>query len=547
MFSDNHIVIPVIISILTASVWPAEAQLIDTIAKNHYYEEEIFSDKYLDIYNNWMLTDITGGFSGEGYEADFDYMTIDSIGIFRIYRNDSLFIYGKITIEDQNDDQLLATFDADTLTGDILFDDMQKYVLIDSNSLILYAPCCDRYNYHFTAVSDNQIVNIPDTAFLYALIEEGVDTNGDSLISYAEVEAVTLLDVSGAWKETGEITDMTGIGAFVNLDTLNCSDNSGITSLDVSNCNKLKYLDCSGAWGAERGYLGSLTTLTINAGLEYLNCEGNQLTSLDFSNHTALTDLDCTWNRLSSLDVSNSALVSLACTFNHLTSLDASNCTVLENLECSFNDLTNLEVSNCTVLANLGCGSNQLTNLDVSNNTTLKCLGCDRNQLTNLDVSNNTALNSLSCGNNLMACLDISNNVALGLNGCYTNLLNISEIPFLNEVCVWTIPFPPSGVEIDTTGSPNVYFTTDCTIGIEEPFFERFSISPNPTKDLLTIETAYHELYSIEITSLNGQLIFTAEMEGASHQIDLSSFQGGVYFITVRSKNFAKTEKIIRL
>ena len=34
----------------------------------------------------------------------------------------------------------------------------------------------------------SQTVSIPDTAFLYALIEEGVDTNGDGLVSYAESE-----------------------------------------------------------------------------------------------------------------------------------------------------------------------------------------------------------------------------------------------------------------------------------------------------------------------------------------------------------------------
>ena len=99
MFLNNHIVIPVILSILTASILPAEAQLNDTISKYHYYGEEIFDYKYLDIYKDWVLTDISGGIGGNGYEADFDCLEIDRIGIFRIYRNDSLFIYGKITIE----------------------------------------------------------------------------------------------------------------------------------------------------------------------------------------------------------------------------------------------------------------------------------------------------------------------------------------------------------------------------------------------------------------------------------------------------------------
>ena len=77
---------------------------------------------------------------------------------------------------------------------------------------------------------------IPDTAFLFALIDEGVDTNGDSLISYSETEATTNLTVSGE-----SISDMTGIEAFINLDTLDCEYNQ-LTSLDVSKNTSLTLL-----------------------------------------------------------------------------------------------------------------------------------------------------------------------------------------------------------------------------------------------------------------------------------------------------------------
>jgi len=41
--------------------------------------------------------------------------------------------------------------------------------------------------------------------------------------------------------------------------------------------------------------------------------------------------------------------------------------------------------------------------------------------------------------------------------------LDISEMPSLYEVCVWTLPFPPEGFLVFTSGSPNVYFTTECS------------------------------------------------------------------------------------
>ena len=74
-----------------------------------------------------------------------------------------------------------------------------------------------------------QNVEIPDTRFLYALIEKGVDTDEDSLIGNTEAEAISYLIISSLG-----ISDITGIEAFVNLDLLYCNRNN-LTSLDVSN------------------------------------------------------------------------------------------------------------------------------------------------------------------------------------------------------------------------------------------------------------------------------------------------------------------------
>jgi Leucine-rich repeat (LRR) protein len=249
--------------------------------------------------------------------------------------------------------------------------------------------------------SNAQNVNIPDTAFLYALIDESVDTNGDSLISYAEAEAVTYLEFS--YKI---ISDMTGIEAFINLDTLDCYHNQ-LTNLDVTNNTALTVLDCS----------------------------SNQLTSLDVTNNTALTWLDCHGNKLTSLDFTNN--------------------TSLKYLECWGNLLSSLDVINNTALEYLNCSFNLLSSLDVMNNTALDILNCSHNKLTSLDVSNNAALYILDCSSNPLAGLDISNNITL-------ESLDLSEMPTLYEVCVWITPFPPAGFSLNPYDSPNVYFATDC-------------------------------------------------------------------------------------
>jgi len=147
----------------------------------------------------------------------------------------------------------------------------------------------------------DDLVDIPNEAFLHALINEGVDTNGDGLINYDEAKAVSHLDVYEK-----HISDMTGIEFFPNL--------------------------------------------------LHLNCYGNQIASLDVSNNTALTYLDCSHNQLSNLDLSsNAALRTLECMLNQLTALDVSNNTALGGLNCWSNQLTELNVLNNTSLEWLNC------------------------------------------------------------------------------------------------------------------------------------------------------------------------------------------------
>ncbi|MDX2442908.1 MAG: hypothetical protein QNK30_03815, partial [Bacteroidales bacterium] len=134
------------------------------------------------------------------------------------------------------------------------------------------------------------VVNIPDENFLNALIELGVDTDGDGKISPEEAEAIISLDVSEKY-----ISDMTGIEAFVNLDYLICYDNL-LARLDISNNIALTVLNCS------QNPLNSLDVST-NMKLKRLDCFGTQLSSIDVSNNTCLEELLCSGNKLSTLDV----------------------------------------------------------------------------------------------------------------------------------------------------------------------------------------------------------------------------------------------------
>ena len=77
---------------------------------------------------------------------------------------------------------------------------------------------------------------------------------------------------------------------------------------------------------------------------------------------------------------------------------------------CEMNraNLTAIDVSNNTQLTQLYCYDNSLNSLDISQNTQLTKLDCSSNQLSSLDISHNTQLTKLYChGNNFStAALD---------------------------------------------------------------------------------------------------------------------------------------------
>ncbi|MEP3625035.1 MAG: T9SS type A sorting domain-containing protein, partial [Flavobacteriaceae bacterium] len=137
-------------------------------------------------------------------------------------------------------------------------------------------------------------VYIPDTNFRDALINNpDIDTDGDDLIGPTEANAFT----GSIGVRNLSITDLTGIGAFVNITDLNCSDND-LTGLNVSNNTELLYLQC---------FTTGLTSLDViaNTALRALNCRNNSLTSLDVSNNPDLTYLNCESNSLTSLNVAS--------------------------------------------------------------------------------------------------------------------------------------------------------------------------------------------------------------------------------------------------
>jgi len=71
-------------------------------------------------------------------------------------------------------------------------------------------------------------------------------------------------------------------------------------------------------------------------------------------------------------------------------------------------------------------------------------------------------------------------------------------------------------------------------------------IYPNPVKDLMFVQTRIPGKHKIEITSINGGIIYSRDFFGTYMQIDFSSFQEGIYIIRIESKDTVTTEEIIK-
>lgn len=288
-------------------------------------------------------------------------------------------------------------------------------------------------------LANAQIVNIPDANFKAKLLSASpsntiastqtpddfgqvttyhtIDTNGDGEIQVTEAQAIKFLKV-----HFSNINNLTGIEAFVNLESFDCNYNQ-LTNLNVPNLINLRRFFCA----------------------------GNQLTTLDVTSLSNLSFLDCYTNQLTNLNVSGlTNLESIWCFNNQLTNLNISNLTNLKHVRCENNQLVNLEFTNSTNLITLWCFNNQLPSLDLTQSINLNTLNCSSNQLTSLNVIQNSSLEFLTCNNNPLATIDVTNNPVL-------RSLNCSNSPSLQTLFIKNGNLTPWST-LNFSGNPNLEF-----------------------------------------------------------------------------------------
>ena len=290
----------------------------------------------------------------------------------------------------------------------------------------------------FTASAASSGTPINDMNFPDPVFREYVrKIAGGPALTNEKVRQIEALDVSDdnikeVLGKRDPITSLRGIKYLKYVKDLNCSGQK-LTTLNLELNSRVEKLNCSG---------NQLTGLWLDPrgnSLKYLTCSVNELTALDLSKSSELTELSCSSNKLTSLDLSaNKKLQKIVAQTNALTTLDTRNLPELTHLYLWGNhDLKSIDVSKNTKLEILSAAHGKLTSLDVSNNRKLVELYVYNNQLTALDVRSNYMLKKLGCYENQITALDLSSNVSLedlGVNDNPITELNLHPLSNLQKL-----------------------------------------------------------------------------------------------------------------
>lgn len=452
----------------------------------------------------------------------------------------------------------------------------------------------------------SQTVNIPDSNFKNALLSNthSIDTNNDGEIQVSEAHAWTNpIVVSGK-----NITDLTGIEAFINTPILACDGNK-LTTLNLRYNTKLTMLFAMG------NQLEKLV-LTHNNQLQTLYAYNNNLKSVNVANgnNAALTVFDLrqnpslkciqidryfnplsNWNKDANAVYSNypcrqsidpalpdktvfvpapktgyksnsSQIVNIPdgnfknALLNNTPAIDTNNDGQIQVSEAqaygpylnigskNINDLTGIEAfTNLTFLA---CAGNNLTKLNVDKNVNLTVLFCAGNPIEKLSLVKNTSLNNLSSWN----CDLKTVNVANGMNSIFTTF-NVTNNPNLKCIQIDNGFTPNNSWSKDSGATYSIY---PCAETIDAVLPDKSVIGPSPIGGYKTsTEIAIYPNPTIDILNIKGgkniqkieiyNLNAIKVLETTSTTLDVSKLEKGVYSVKmVTDKNESILKKFVK-
>lgn len=417
-------------------------------------------------------------------------------------------------------------------------------------------------------------VNIPDANFKNALLTHGpsIDINYNGVIQCSEATAFTGTIIV----DSKNISDITGIEAFTNINTLSVTNNQ-ITSIDVSANTKLTglyaYQNNLSSLNLANGNNTNMTSLFVinNPNLKCIQVDNAAYSNANWIGNSFQKPADAIYSENCTTQPACTVLIPdvkfKTALLNHTPVIDTNNdgeiqCSEAEAAEKlriyyeNIIDLTGIEAF--TNLKELFVSNNQLTSLDLSANTKLQYLSCFNNQLSSLDLSANTALYGLDCSSNFLTSLDVSANPALVSLVCFGQPLTSLNIANGNNHQMYTMDAHNTNltcIQVDNAAYSNANWTgndfrkptgasysEDCsgTMSVSDWGTKgKISAYPNPTKDTVKLS----ENADVQVFDASGKMIKSYKNTSS---VDLTGQNQGIYILKTANANGIQTVKVIK-
>ncbi len=188
--------------------------------------------------------------------------------------------------------------------------------------------------------------------------------------------------------------------------------------------------------------------------------------------------------------------------YNNISKIDVTSFSELTDLSLYNNKLTAIDVTNNSKLKTLSLYNNAIENIDVTKNTELTYLSLSSNKISNIDITKNTNLNYLSLAGNNLSYLDLSQNSELTTLYLFDNhFMHLTLIGVNKIVNKENINITPQTREFTLTKENNQY-----TLNLKE-----FDNTLNPDK------VSFTNIDGVVYDKGNGIFTITKEVESISY------------------------------
>tara|TARA_B100000508_G_scaffold141093_1_gene146640 strand:+ start:163972 stop:165261 length:1290 start_codon:yes stop_codon:yes gene_type:complete len=147
----------------------------------------------------------------------------------------------------------------------------------------------------------------------------------------------------------------------------------------------------------------------------------------------------------------------------------------------------------------------------------------------------------------------------LGLKNCFKAHYGADHVPHVNNAAYtdtvdlyatqWLLHFVCGATEYckcNTTEDPTPCHEAPTSALSEYTKDEAYlNTYPNPAYNELNIHANGEEMERVEITNINGQVVYSKRLNKLDHKIDVSQFNEGIYFVKVSTAKGIQTNKVI--